>query len=67
MPTLPHYRGCMDNTPDLSGIFAGGLVVTLLSVLVYGGVIALSIWISYTIIWRAVRRGLREFHYPKQQ
>lgn len=67
MPTLPHYRCGMDNTPDLSGIFAGGFVLILLSVLVYGGVIALSIWITYTIIWRAVRRGLREFHHPKQR
>jgi hypothetical protein len=57
----------MDNTPDLAGIFAGGIIAILLSVLVYAGLIALSIWITYTIIWRAVRRGLREFHYPKQR
>lgn len=28
------------------------------------GAIALGVWITYTIIWRAVRRGLREYHYP---
>ena len=28
------------------------------------GLAALSLWITYTVIWRAARRGLREFHYP---
>lgn len=57
----------MDNTPDFSGLAAGGLLLILLSVVLYAGVFALSIWITYTIIWRAVRRGLREFHYPPQR
>ena len=57
----------MNNTPDLSGLFAGGIVMIIISVLIYAGVVALSIWITYTIIWRAVRRGLREFHGPQQR
>ena len=28
------------------------------------GLAALGLWITYTVIWRAVRRALREFHYP---
>ena len=26
-------------------------------------IVLLAIWIQYTIIWKAVRRGMREFHY----
>ena len=29
------------------------------------GLIALSVWTLYSIIWRAERRGLREFHIPR--
>lgn len=56
-----------NNTPDFGLLAAGGLIGLLLSVLFSAGTIALSIWIIYTIIWRAVRRGLREFHYPDQK
>jgi len=57
----------MDINPDISGIFAGGIIAIILSVVLYAAVVALSIWIAYTIIWRAVRRGLKEFHYPQQR
>jgi len=57
----------MDINPEISGIFAGGIIAIILSVVLYAAVVALSIWIAYTIIWRAVRRGLKEFHYPQQR
>lgn len=56
-----------NNTPDFSALAAGGLIGLLLSLLLSAGAIAFSIWITYTIIWRAVRRGMREFHYPSQK
>lgn len=53
-------------TSDLSGFFGFGIVAVFIAVVLYAGLIALFFWITYTIIWRAVRRGLREFHYPNQ-
>lgn len=35
--------------------------------LLYAGLIALGFWILYQVIWRAVRRGLRDFHNPPQR
>ena len=56
------------NDPNLFGAFAGfGIIAVVLYLLFMAGVIALSVWLTYTIIWRAVRRGLREFHYPRQR
>ncbi len=26
--------------------------------------VALALYVLYSVIWRAVRRGLREFHHP---
>lgn len=52
---------------DFGGLAAaavgGGIVffVVLLAIIV--GVVALEIWVVYTIIWRAVRRGMREYHH----
>jgi len=49
--------------PILAALTAGGTVV-LLFIAIEIAVVGLTIWITYTIIWRAVPRGLREFHYP---
>jgi len=43
-----------------------GVFGILLSAVVYASAVALGFWLLYTVIWRAVRRGMREFHYPKQ-
>lgn len=51
---------------DFSGLFGFGIVAFIFFVVLYAGLIALMFWLTYTVIWRAVRRGLREFHYPKQ-
>ena len=54
--------------PDPAGPLAGALVdggvLVVLYLLLTIGLAALSLWITYTVIWRAARRGLREFHYP---
>ena len=54
------------NYPDgLYALLGGGIIAFVISLLFSAGAIALSIWITYTIIWRAVRRGLREFYHPR--
>ena len=50
--------------PDLAPIIGASIVGIVLYLVLLAGITALSIWIFYTIIWRAVRRGLREFHNP---
>lgn len=46
------------------GAMAGlGIVVFLIWLVVTALIVLLAIWIQYTITWRAVRRGMREFHY----
>lgn len=52
--------------PDLFGVFAGlGLVALLISIVVTVGLWLLGLWIAYSVIWRAVRRGLREYDEPQ--
>lgn len=56
----------MDNPiiPDDFAAFAGLGVAFLVGYLIFMALlIALAIWIQYTIVWKAVRRGMREFHY----
>ena len=54
----------MTNDPSL---FAGlGVAAIFVGFVLYAALIALMFWITYTVIWRAVRRGLRDFHYPQQ-
>lgn len=49
-----------DTTP---GWLAGfGIIGFILMLVIGAAVIALEIWVAYAIIWRAVRRGLREFY-----
>ena len=55
---------------DFEQLFAdsltAGIIVLILMLIVMVGLTALWIWVLYTIIWRAVRRGLREFYgYPR--
>lgn len=44
----------------VAGILAGGLVIYFA---ISAGIIALGIWAWYTVTWRAIRRGLHEFHH----
>ena len=39
-------------------------VMTLVAVAIVAICAALALFILYSVIWRAVRRGLREFHRP---
>lgn len=53
------------NIPPIDfGAFAGlGIIAFIVWLIFMAIVIIVSIWIQYTIIWKAVRRGMREFHY----
>ncbi|MBB5633732.1 hypothetical protein BKA04_001955 [Cryobacterium mesophilum] len=52
------------NIPDNFAALAGlGIVFVVIYLVVSALLILLAIWIQYSIIWRAVRRGMREFHY----
>ena len=55
------------NSIDYAGIAGFGLVALIVYLVITVGIIALSIWITYTIIWRAVRRGLKEYYQPSGQ
>ncbi len=39
-------------------------IMTLVTVAVIATCVALALFVLYTVIWHAVRRGLREFHQP---
>ncbi|HEY5230823.1 MAG TPA: hypothetical protein VIJ11_08035 [Galbitalea sp.] len=41
---------------------AGGIVFVVIYFVVSLLVFLIGLWISYSVIWRAVRRGLKEFH-----
>lgn len=48
---------------DYLGNYAGlGIVLLIIYLLVSLAMIGVFIWIMYSIIWRAVRRGMREFY-----
>ena len=51
-------------TPDVSPLLGASVVVAVLYPLLLAGAIALTMRVLYSVIWRAVRRGLREFHQP---
>ena len=40
----------------------GGLIFVVIYFVVSLLVFLIGIWISYSVIWRAVRRGLKEYH-----
>ena len=46
---------------DLGDLLAGFGVAVVVYLAVLAVIAVLSIWLLYTIIWRAVRRGMREF------
>ena len=37
-------------------------IMTLITVGIVLGAAAAALWVLYTVIWRAVRRGMREYH-----
>lgn len=43
----------------------GSIVLLAVYLVLTAGAIALGIWITYSIIWHAVRRGLYEFYNPR--
>ncbi|HEX4057013.1 MAG TPA: hypothetical protein VHX87_01695 [Galbitalea sp.] len=48
---------------DTQSAFAAGGVLFLVLYLIGSLIVFLiGIWISYSVIWRAVRRGLKEYH-----
>ena len=48
---------------DSSSLLAGGGILFIVIYLVGSLIVFLiGIWISYSVIWRAVRRGMKEFH-----
>lgn len=51
---------------DYSGLAGFGIVAIIFFFIVYAGLLVLMFWLLDTVIWRAVRRGLREFHHPNQ-
>jgi hypothetical protein len=55
-------------SPDLGTAFASaagvGLLLLVLAIIFVIAMAALCLWILYTVIWRAVARGLEEFHHP---
>jgi hypothetical protein len=54
-----------DYSDILGGFVAGGIAFLVVYLLVTAGAIVLGIWITYTIIWKAVRRGLYEYYNPR--
>jgi hypothetical protein len=48
---------------DTNSLLAGGGIIFIVIYLVGSLIVFLiGIWISYSVIWRAVRRGMKEFH-----
>lgn len=45
---------------DIASLANTGLIFLILYLLFTGLIVALASWILYSVIWRAVRRGLRE-------
>lgn len=45
---------------DISSFAGTGLIFLVLYLLFTGLIVALASWILYSVVWRAVRRGLRE-------
>jgi hypothetical protein len=56
-----------DPSGPLAAGLGAGLAFLLLYLVLMASVVAFGLWLTYTIIWRAVRRGLREYHYPSKQ
>ncbi|RXZ70918.1 hypothetical protein [Agromyces albus] len=46
--------------PNLDSLLGAGFVGLIIGIVVYLGVLALSLWIGYLIMKAAVRNGLRE-------
>jgi hypothetical protein len=50
----------MDDPGGFAALAGAGLVGLLIALGVTIGSVLLGVWILYTVIWRAVRRGIRE-------
>ncbi len=50
------------NSNPLDVAATGGIVFLIVYIVVTVAIFLVGIWISYSVIWRAVRRGMREFH-----
>lgn len=46
----------------LNPLAAGGIIFVVIYFVVSLLVFLIAIWISYSVIWRAVRRGMKKFH-----
>jgi hypothetical protein len=51
-----------DPSNPLSTFASAGVVFLIVYLVVTALLIAIGIWISYSVIWRSVRRGMREFY-----
>ena len=47
------------SSPDLGSF---GILAFVLYIVITIVLFLIGLWIAYAVIWRAVRRGLREFH-----
>jgi len=52
-------------TDVFSGLAAAGLIGFIVALLLGIAWAIFCLWVIYTIIWRAVRRGLYEYHNPR--
>lgn len=68
-PYDPYYEEFLRQTTDqspldplggLAALMVGGLIIYLI---LTAGAVVLGLWIWYTVTWRAVRRGLHEYHH----
>jgi hypothetical protein len=59
---MPNFENVFsaNNPSDL--LAAGGLAFVIIYFVASLVVFLIGIWISYSVIWRAVRRGMKEFH-----
>ena len=49
---------------DFAQFAALGTATILIIIVVWLAIVVLVLWVLYTVIWLAVRRGLAEFHHP---
>lgn len=51
-----------DPTPLIGGSIIAIVLLGLLYLVLAAALMAFGLWLTYTVIWRAVRRGMREYH-----
>ncbi len=50
--------------PPILPFFFLPIVSNVIAIVVAVGVFALVMWVLYSVVWRAVRRGLEEYYGP---